>query len=128
MKASPADYGLWSPDGKGILYHGADGLRLRRLAGGADALLVSNAVEDAEVVYADWSPDGSTLYFLATIPQGLVDQVDARRGRRQCRAGRSSAGSRRQHIRYGFTTDGKIFYFTIGSPESDIWAADLAKQ
>ena len=33
----------------------------------------------------------------------------------------------RQHTRYGFSTDGKIFYFTIGSPESDIWVADLAK-
>ena len=32
----------------------------------------------------------------------------------------------RQHTRYGFTTDGKLFYFTIGSPESDIWVADLA--
>ena len=33
----------------------------------------------------------------------------------------------RQHTKYGFTTDGKIFYFTVGSPESDIWVADLTK-
>jgi len=32
----------------------------------------------------------------------------------------------RQHDRYGFATDGKVFYFTIGSPQSDIWVADLA--
>ena len=27
----------------------------------------------------------------------------------------------------GFTTDGRVFYFTIGAPESDIWVADLTK-
>ena len=32
-----------------------------------------------------------------------------------------------QHTKYGFATDGKVFYFTVGSPESDIWVADLAK-
>ena len=33
----------------------------------------------------------------------------------------------RQHTKYGFATDGKVFYFTLGTPESDIWAADLGK-
>jgi hypothetical protein len=32
-----------------------------------------------------------------------------------------------QHTKFGFATDGKRFYFTVGSPESDIWVADLAK-
>ena len=126
IEASPADYGLWSPDGGGILYHGADGLRLRRVAGGADALLVSNAVEDAEVVYADWSPDGSKLYFLARSPRGWsIRSMPAAGGASTVLVDFDDPA--RQHTRYGFTTDGKTFYFTIGSPESDIWVADLAK-
>jgi hypothetical protein len=31
----------------------------------------------------------------------------------------------RQHIKYGFSTDGRTFYFTVGSQESDIWVAGL---
>ena len=33
----------------------------------------------------------------------------------------------RQQSKYGFSTDGKVFYFTIGSPESDIFVADLGR-
>jgi hypothetical protein len=29
----------------------------------------------------------------------------------------------RQHTKYGVTTDGRRFYFTIGAQESDIWVA-----
>ena len=31
----------------------------------------------------------------------------------------------RQHTLYGFTTDGRTFYFTVGANESDIWVAEL---
>jgi hypothetical protein len=31
----------------------------------------------------------------------------------------------RQHTLYGFTTDGRTFYFTVGANESDIWVAQL---
>jgi hypothetical protein len=34
----------------------------------------------------------------------------------------------RQHTKYGFCTDGKVFYFTIGAPESDIYVADLERK
>ena len=27
--------------------------------------------------------------------------------------------------RYGFTTDGRTFYFTMGAHESDIWVLEL---
>ena len=30
-----------------------------------------------------------------------------------------------QHTRFGLATDGKLLYFTIGAPASDIWVADL---
>ena len=31
----------------------------------------------------------------------------------------------RQQSKYGFSTDGKSFYFTVGAPESDIFVAEL---
>jgi hypothetical protein len=31
----------------------------------------------------------------------------------------------RQHAQYGFATDGRTFYFTVGANESDIWVAEL---
>ena len=33
----------------------------------------------------------------------------------------------RQHAKYGFATDGKTFYLTLGSPESDIVVAELER-
>jgi hypothetical protein len=48
-------------------------------------------------------------------------EADVRRPRR--RRQHHTDGLRRptrQHTKYAFTTDGKLFYFTIGAPESDI--------
>jgi hypothetical protein len=33
----------------------------------------------------------------------------------------------RQRTKYGLCTDGKMFYMTLGSPESDIFVADLGR-
>jgi hypothetical protein len=34
----------------------------------------------------------------------------------------------RQPARYGFATDGRTFYFTIGSNESDVWVMELERR
>ena len=120
------DYVRWSPDGRSILYHGPDGLRSHRLDTGADSLFVSNAIEGAEAFYIDWSPDGKTLYYMARSPSGWWIRSKPAAG------GPSTVlvdfdDPARQHTKYGFATDGKVFYFTLGSPESDIWVADLAQ-
>jgi hypothetical protein len=31
----------------------------------------------------------------------------------------------RGHTQYGFSTDGRRFFFTLGSHESDVWVAAL---
>jgi Tol biopolymer transport system component len=124
MPVKTGDYAHWSPDGRSIVYHNPDGLRLRRVDSGAETLIVSNAEIGAEAFYAAWSPDGAMLYYMALSPKGWsIRSVPA--------AGGASTllvefdDPTRQHAKYGFCTDGKVFYFTIGSPESDIYAADL---
>ena len=61
------------------------------------------------------------------VAQGLVDLCDAGRGRREPVLVDFDDPTR-QHTKYGFTTDGRVFYFTIGAPESDVWVAELGKQ
>ena len=121
------DFAHWSPVGRMIVYHSPDGLRLRWVDSGADSLFVSNAADGAEAFYAAWSPDGSRLYYLTRSPTGSsIRSVPA--------AGGASIvlvnfdDPTRQHAHYGFATDGKVFYFTIGSPESDIWVAELVQK
>ena len=121
-----ADFARWAPGGREFLYHAPDGLRSHRVDDGADSLRVSNATIGAEAFYAAWSRDGATLYYLARSREGWsIRAVPA--------AGGTSTtlvdfdDPTRQHTKYGFSTDGKVFYFTIGAPESDIWVADLTK-
>ena len=122
--SAPGDFASWAPDGKAFIYHATDGLRLHHIDSGADSLRVSNAAIGAEAFYAAWSRDGASLYYLARSPKGWSIRAMPAAG------GTSTTlvnfdDPTRQHTKYGFTTDGKVFYFTIGAPESDIWVADL---
>jgi eukaryotic-like serine/threonine-protein kinase len=120
-----SDYFRWSPDGSSILYHAADGFRLRRLDGGGDHLLVPTAADGAEGFYATWSPDGATMYYLTRQPEGwAIRSMPAAGGTSRVIVEFDDPGM--QHTRFGLTTDGKRLYFTVGSPASDIWVADLA--
>jgi serine/threonine-protein kinase len=126
VSLAAGDFGHWSPVGRTIVYHNPDGLRLHRVDGGEDTLLASNARDGAEAFYAAWSPDGSKVYYLTRSVRGWsIRSVPT--------AGGASTllvdfdDPTRQHTKYGFTTDGKVFYFTLGSPESDVFVADLER-
>jgi len=80
--------------------------------------------ESKEPFYPAWSPDGKTVYSLATSPHGSSIRAVAVTGGPSRLLIRFDDPTR-QHTRYGFTTDGRTFYFTIGAHESDIWAAQL---
>jgi Tol biopolymer transport system component len=87
--------------------------------------VASDAVDSSEAYYGLWSRDGRRIYYLTRSAQGWTVRVVSAGG------GASTVvvnfeDPTRQQTKYGFCTDGKLFYFTIGSPESDIWVAELA--
>jgi TolB protein len=118
------DFARWAPIGRAFVYHSVLGLRLRRVDSGMDTLIVSNAKDGAEAFYAAWSPAGAKLYYLTRSPKGWsIRSVPAAGGTSTVVVNFDDPS--RQHTKYGFATDGKVFYFTMGSPESDIWVANL---
>jgi serine/threonine-protein kinase len=113
LSAPKGDFALWAPDGKAFIYHAPDGLRLYRIDNGVDTLRVSNAAIGAEAFYAAWSRDGGSLYYLARSPKGWSIRAMPAAGRAS-RILVDFDDPTRQHTKYGFTTDGRVFYFTIG--------------
>jgi Tol biopolymer transport system component len=127
MLGATGDFAKWSPAGEWIAYHATEGLRLVPAAGGPSRLLVDDARDGAEAFFAAWAPDGTTLYYLTRRPTGWAIRAIPTRG------GASHSlvqfdDPARQPARYGFTTDGRMFYFTIGSNESDVWVMELERR
>lgn len=87
-------------------------------------MLVDNTVDGGDAFLAAWAPDGKMIYYLSRRPKGwAIRSVPA--------AGGTSRGlvdfgdPTSQPARYGFSTDGRRFYLTVGSSESDLWVMRL---
>ena len=119
----PGDFAHWSPTEDLIAFHSSEGLRVTSPAG-KSRLLVPNSPTGEEAFYAAWSHDGKTVYYVATSPHGSSIRAVPVTGGPSRLLVRFDDPTR-QHTRYGFTTDGRTFYFTIGAHESDIWVAQL---
>ncbi len=119
-----ADFLRWSPAGPWLAYHAADGLRLVPAAGGPSRLLVDNAADGGEAFLAAWAPDGKTVYYLSRRRTGWgIRAVPAAGG--ASRPLVDFGDPTRQPARYGFSTDGRRLYLTVGSSESDVWVMRL---
>ncbi|MEO5826814.1 MAG: hypothetical protein ABIR59_13065, partial [Gemmatimonadales bacterium] len=118
------DFADWSPLGDVIAFHAVDGIRIVAPEGGESQLLVSNAEDGADAFYTAWSPDGRTLYYLARGGDGWMIRAMPRAGGKSRVIARFTDPSR-QPLGYGFSTDGRMFYLTIGSHESDVWVLEL---
>jgi TolB protein len=121
------DFGRWSPSGGLIAYHASDGLRVVSLRDQSSRLVADKAREGTEPFYADWSPDGRTIYYVALGAEGAsIRAVPAGGGASRLLV--RFDDPERQHTRYGFATDGRTFYFTLGAHESDLWVMDLEQR
>jgi Tol biopolymer transport system component/tRNA A-37 threonylcarbamoyl transferase component Bud32 len=118
------DFAAWSPRGDLILFHGVDGMRVVSPRGGESRSVTSNEADGAEAFYGAWSPDGATVYYLARDAQEwTIRAVPVEGG--ESRVLVHFDDPERQQARYGFATDGRAFYLTLGSHESDIWVLEL---
>ena len=122
----PGDFPHWSPTEDLIAFHSTEGLRVMSPAGDA-RLLVPNSPTGEEAFYAAWSRDGKTVYYEAEGPRGSAIRAVPVTGGPSRLLVRFDDPTR-QHSSYGFTTDGRTFYFTMGARESDIWVAQLEER
>ncbi len=121
------DFAKWSPAGDLIVYHAVDGLRVVSAHEPGSRLVADKAIEGAEPFYADWSPDGRTIYYLAQGVEGSsIRAVPVSGGPSRLLV--RFDDPERQHTRYGFATEGHTFYFTMGSHESDLWVMELKQR
>jgi len=117
-----------SPDGAAICYtEPTRGLNVLDLASGDARLLVrSDRVRDGPQ-YCAWGPDSRTIYYLSSgPPRWSIWSIPARGGRPTMLV--DFDDPTRTHTRYGFTTDGRRFYLTLGSHESDVWVMELEER
>ncbi|MES2521385.1 MAG: protein kinase [Gemmatimonadota bacterium] len=118
------DFAEWSPDGRLIAYHGSDGIRVIDPNAGEARLVAPNVADGTDANYPAWSPDSRTLYYLARGRSGsMIRAVPIGGG--PSRVLVRFEDPMRQPLGYGFATDGRRFYLTMGSHESDVWVLDL---
>jgi len=121
--------GRWSPDGRAIVYSRSDGLWLIAPQGGKPRqLLKADPAAEPAPELAQWSPDGRTIYYKAFEPAGWSSLWSIP----------AAGGTPRLLIRFDdpahpssrpeFATDGKRFFITVGTRQSDIWAMELKPQ
>ena len=122
--ATSGDFLRWSPIDPWLAYHAVDGIRLVAATGGQSRLLVDNTVDGGDAFLAAWAPDGKTIYYLSRRPAGwAIRSVPVAGGTSRGLVDFGDPAS--QPARYGFSTDGRRFYLTVGSSESDLWVMRL---
>ena len=122
--ATSGDFLRWSPIDPWLAYHAVDGIRLVAATGGQSRLLVDNTLDGGDAFLAAWAPNGKTIYYLSRRPTGwAIRSVPVAGGTSRGLVDLGDPAS--QPARYGFSTDGRRFYLTMGSSESDLWVMRL---
>ena len=121
------EYARWSPKGAEVAAIAPDGLRIGPAGGGPSRLLVPRPDENSGPYLCEWSPDARTIYYEYRGPSGWSVRSIALSGGGS-RVLVTFDDSEREPSKYGFSTDGRRFYLTLGSRESDVWVAELKKQ
>jgi Tol biopolymer transport system component len=115
----------WSPDGRLIAYCVLGELRLIAPDGTGKRVLVSAPGGQPQPNYAVWSRDSRTIYYKAYDAnlQTSIWSVSPAGGEPKLLV--TFDDPARRSLRREFATDGRRFYFTIASDESDLWAMQL---
>jgi serine/threonine protein kinase len=113
----------WSPRGNLIAFTSNEGLYVIPAEGGPRRLLVPSTIPGFGPELATWHPDGRTIYYLASAPSAWAVWSVIEGGEPQLIL--EFDDPNRQPTRYGFTTDGRKLYMTLGSHESDVWVLEV---
>ncbi|HEX2451499.1 MAG TPA: BTAD domain-containing putative transcriptional regulator [Gemmatimonadales bacterium] len=119
----------WSPDGSVIAFKDDEGIWLVAPDGGEPRPLLRYArPEDPRAEVLQWSRDGRTVYYKAFDPTGrsVIAAVPAAGG--TPRDVVRFDDPLRQSTRPEFATDGRRFFFTIGTRISDVWEMTLDRR
>jgi Tol biopolymer transport system component/tRNA A-37 threonylcarbamoyl transferase component Bud32 len=118
------DFAFWAPTTDLLALHVPSGVGILDPADGTLRIAASVTEAWGQPLYAAWAPDGRSIYYLAKSAAGAsIHSVPLEGGPSRLLV--NFDDPTRQHTRYGFDTDGKTFYFTIGSHESDVWVMNL---
>ena len=118
-----ANGATWSPDGRWICYHGAEGIQIFAPATGVRRTILPYDSGPAQLPV--WSPDGRALYFDATADDGSfrIDRIPIDGGPRAV-IGYSDRATGQEH-RSGIVVFRDSVYFTLTERQADVWVAEL---
>ncbi|HEX9699863.1 MAG TPA: protein kinase [Acidobacteriota bacterium] len=121
----------WSPDGLWIARagqsRGARGLWLVPAEGGAPRQVVDESF-GLTAGFADWSPDGQTVYFKGRGADGAGRFWAVPVGGGEPRVLVEFDDPARPSPRSEFATDGEHLFFVIADQQSDVWVMELRRQ
>ncbi len=121
------EYARWSPKGDEIAAATPDGLRVGSAAGGPSRLLAPRPDQNSGPYLCAWAPDARVIYYLYRGASGwTVRSIGPSGGASQTLVTFDDA--EREPYKYGFSTDGRRFYVTVGRREGDVWVATLEKR
>jgi serine/threonine-protein kinase len=116
------------PDGRLVAFTLNGAVIVARADGDSARVIVprSERPGDAQGAYVSWSRDGRTLYYIAVDPLDRASIWRVRLGGGAPRLLVRFDEPGREWHRFGFTTHGGRFWFTMGDRQSDVWAAEVA--
>ena len=125
--ALAGDFLEWSPTGEWVAYHAADGIRLASPAGGPSRLLVGQRARRGEAFPLVLGSGREDALLPLAAPTGWTIRAIPLDGG-PSRPLVTFDDPARQPTRYGFATDGRTFYLTLGSHESDLSVMELDRR
>ena len=118
---------VWSPDGRFIACGCGEGGIVIAPVDGGPARRLASSFSTAGWAFPQWSPDGKTVLYLSEDAGRVVAVIGAPVDGGPARAVVRFDDPARAWHRYGFRVRAGRMFLTLGSRESDVWVADIAR-